>query len=102
MLLVDQRSTDLAFQQKEVREVEIVRRSNKEWYFRFYVENPMNHQLVEYRMKTQRGALKTWSDPRTLFNFLVENYGVLAGKFVLTEETFDEPLHPDSLPARVP
>lgn len=90
MIFVEQHTTDMAFEQKLVKEVCIVRRSPKEWYFTFLVADPTNAgQTLTYAVKTQRGALRTWSDPRTLFAYLDDRYGVVSGTFTLSEETHE-------------
>ena len=81
---------NMAFEQGLVTDVAIVRRSQKEWYFEFTVINMSNETTQRYAIKTQRGELRTWADPRTLFNFLHDEYGVSSGRFVLNGTPNDE------------
>lgn len=90
MIAIEQQSVDLAFRQKDVQEITVVRRSRKEWYFTFVVNDPVTKLPELYSLLTQRGSLRTWSDPRNLFSFLSKRYGVTEGKFKLIEEFSDE------------
>ena len=89
MKVIEQQSVDKAFYQKAVREVTVVRRSEKEWYFTFIADDPVTKKPVTYALLTQRGKLRTWADPRLLFNFLNER-GVTYGNFKLDEESKHE------------
>ncbi len=90
MQTVEIHTADMAFQQKLVRDVRIVMRSPKEWYFTFEVEDPVSRGPARYATRTQRGQLRLWSDPRTLFTHLRERYGVESGTFTLIEENTNE------------
>ncbi|MCZ2328773.1 KorA family transcriptional regulator [Bartonella sp. F02] len=85
MKMIEQRSVDIAFNQKAVREVTIVMRSEKEWYFTFVADNPVTKKPNKYALLTQRGKLRTWANPKYLFKFLEER-GVVCGKFSLNED----------------
>lgn len=89
MRAIEQHSVDKAFSQRAVREVTVVRRSEKEWYFTFVADDPVTKKPVTYALLTQRGKLRTWADPRHLFNFLRER-GVTHGNFNLDEENKHE------------
>ncbi|WP_323000545.1 KorA family transcriptional regulator [Denitromonas sp.] len=90
MKAIEQHSVDLAFNQKDVHEITVIRHSEKEWYFTFVVDDPVTKRPETYALLTQRGSLRTWSDPRNLFSFLFNRYGVVAGKFTLIEDCKDE------------
>lgn len=89
MKTIEQHSVDLAFSQKAVRKVTVVRRAEKEWYFTFEADDPVTEKPVTYAMLTQRGKLRTWADPRNLFEFLKDR-GVGSGMFNLEEESSNE------------
>lgn len=89
MRTIEQPSVDLAFSQKAVRNVTVVRRREKEWYFTFEADDPVTKKPVTYAMLTQRGKLRTWADPRNLFEFLKDR-GVGSGMFKLQEESSNE------------
>lgn len=86
MKTIQQHSVDVAFSQKAVRNVTVIRRTEKEWYFTFEADDPVTKKTVNYALQTQRGKLRTWADPRNLFEFLKER-GVNSGKFNLKEES---------------
>jgi hypothetical protein len=90
MKTIEQQSVDRAFRQHDVRDVTVVRRSEKEWYFTFIADDPVTHTPVTYALLTQRGKLRTWADPRNLFDFL-EKRGVFSGNFNLNEDSQHEP-----------
>ncbi|EJE4644426.1 hypothetical protein BKG02_004779 [Vibrio parahaemolyticus] len=89
MRTIEQQSVDLAFSQKAVRNVTVVRRGEKEWYFTFEADDPVTSKPVTYAMLTQRGKLRVWADPRNLFEFLKDR-GVSSGMFKLQEESSNE------------
>lgn len=89
MKKIQQQSVDVAFERGEVADVEVVRRSDKEWYFTFTAEEPISRKLVKFTLLTQQGELRTWADPRRLFRFLSER-GVRQGTFLLHEDDDDE------------
>ncbi|WP_455477908.1 KorA family transcriptional regulator [Bartonella sp. B10] len=85
MKMIEQSSVDMAFSQKVAREVTIVMRSEREWYFTFIADNPVTGQTNKYTLLTQRGKLRTWADPKYLFKFLRER-GVICGNFNLNQD----------------
>lgn len=88
MKKIQQQSVDVAFERGEVREVEVVRKSDREWYFTFTAEEPISGKPVQFTLLTQQGELRTWADPRRLFRFLSER-GVRKGTFILNEDDDD-------------
>lgn len=90
MKTIAQQSVDRAFRQHDVRDITVVRRSEKEWYFTFIADDPVTHTPVTYALLTQRGKLRTWADPRNLFDFL-QKRGVFSGNFNLNEDSQHEP-----------
>lgn len=86
MEAIDQRQVDLAFRDYTVDNVTIVRRNAKCWFFTFKVVDPSTGAATLCTLKTQRGELRTWADPRSLFAFLSDRYSVKVGHFILEEE----------------
>jgi hypothetical protein len=82
---IPQESVDLAFREGKASKVVVTRISEKRWVFHFWAVNPATGKGQTYTLKTQRGKIRTWSDPRNLFAWLLER-GVLDGSFVLTDE----------------
>ncbi|MGF7157148.1 KorA family transcriptional regulator [Bartonella heixiaziensis] len=85
MKMIEQNSVDTAFNQKAAREITVVMRSEREWYFTFIADDPITGKPNEYTLLTQRGKLRTWADPKYLFKFLHER-GVIYGNFKLNQE----------------
>jgi hypothetical protein len=85
-------SVDGAFKEGKASNVTIIRLSERKWIFRFTAENPTSGQVQPYTLRTQRGKVRVWSDPRNLFQWLNERYGVKKGSFILVcdEESNDE------------
>ena len=90
MKKIQQESVDLAFQIGAARNVVVIKRSHKEWYFTFEADDPVTKKPETFALLTQRGQLKIWADPRTLFAFLQERFNVQHGKFLLKEEAQHE------------
>ncbi|WP_375635147.1 KorA family transcriptional regulator [Bartonella sp. AA5SXTY] len=85
MKMIEQNSVDIAFNQKAAREITVVMRSEREWYFTFVADDPITGKPNEYTLLTQRGKLRTWADPKYLFKFLHER-GVICGNFKLSQD----------------
>ncbi|WP_193061047.1 KorA family transcriptional regulator [Halomonas sp. 3A7M] len=85
MKKIQQHSVDVAFENREAADIEVIRRSDRQWYFTFKAAEPLSRKLEEYTLSTQQGELRTWADPRRLFRFLSER-GVRQGTFVLHDE----------------
>ena len=96
MKKIQQDSVDLAFQMGAARNVVVIRRSLKEWYFTFDADDPVTKKTETFALLTQRGQLRLWADPRVLFTFLEERFNVKNGKFLLQEETTNETSTPPS------
>lgn len=96
MKKIQQESVDLAFQMGAARNVVVIKRSRKEWYFTFDADDPVTQKTETFALLTQRGQLKLWADPRTLFAFLQERFNVKNGTFLLHEEPKDETNTPPS------
>jgi hypothetical protein len=88
---VSQEQVDQAFQEGKASNITIVRLSDKEWIFTFEATNPINGSIQIYTLKTQRGKMRVWSDPRNLFQWLCERHGIDKGSFsLIREEWCDE------------
>ncbi|MBB5074244.1 hypothetical protein HNQ69_001381 [Bartonella callosciuri] len=85
MKMIEQNSVDRAFNQKAAREITIIMRSEREWYFTFVADDPITGKPNKYTLLTQRGKLRTWADPKYLFKFLHER-GVSYGIFNLNQD----------------
>ncbi|EJF74698.1 KorA protein [Bartonella alsatica] len=85
MKMIEQNSVDIAFSQKAAREITVVMRSKREWYFTFIADDPVTGKPNKYTLLTQRGKLRTWADPKYLFKFLHER-GVIYGNFKLNQD----------------
>ena len=85
MKTIDQKSVDLAFESGNVENVTVCKLSKKQWYFTFEVREPVTGKICSFAMETQRGGLRTWADPRVLFEFLEER-GINNGNFILNED----------------
>ncbi|WP_142416707.1 KorA family transcriptional regulator [Bartonella massiliensis] len=85
MKMIEQNSVDIAFNQKAAREITVVMRSEREWYFTFVADDPITGKPNKYTLLTQRGKLRTWADPKYLFKFLHER-GVICGSFSFNED----------------
>ena len=82
-------SVDGAFKEGKASNVTIIGLSERKWIFQFTSENPTSGQVQLYTLRTQRGKVRVWSDPRNLFRWLNKRYGVKNGSFFLfyDEET---------------
>lgn len=88
---IKQSSVETAFQSNAAQNVTVRRRGPKEWYFTFEANDPLTGALETYAQLTKRGELKTWSDPRLLFEYLLEHHQVQSGSFII-EDVVDETL----------
>lgn len=76
-------NVDSAFEAGQAVNVTIIRRSPRAWMFTFEVADPASGELQVFTLKTQRGQVRLWSDPRNLLQWLDERYGVTEGSFLL-------------------
>lgn len=53
------------------------------WTFTLHIRNHKDGSLVDYRLVSQRGKKREWSDPRTMFRLLRDHYHVHEGHFKL-------------------
>lgn len=85
MKLLKQSKLDEVFQQGSAN-LTVHRRSDREWYFSFTLTKYGSDSpgLEHFTLETQRGKLRTWADPRVLFEFL-QNRGITSGTFNLKE-----------------
>jgi hypothetical protein len=90
MKKIELREVDRAFREYPVDNIEVVRRDMKCWYFTFQVTDPVTGNPATCTLETQRGELRCWADPRSLFQFLSERYGVNAGTFSLKDEIHEK------------
>lgn len=87
MKKIQQESVELAFQLGTARNIVVIKRSHKEWYFTFEANDPITSKTETFALLTQRGQLRLWADPRTLFAYLQDRFNVQHGNFTLTEES---------------
>lgn len=90
MRLIEQREVERAFREYPVENVTVVRKEAKCWYFTFQVVDPKTGIPATCSLGTQRGELRCWADPRSLFSFLDDKFGVSEGAFMLKDETHEE------------
>ena len=53
------------------------------WTFSLQVRNHKDGALLDYRLVSQRGKKREWSDPRSMFRFLKDHFHVHDGLFKL-------------------
>lgn len=85
MTPISQQMVDEAFASGRCSNVRVIRRADRCWIFTVQCSGPDDKAQV-FTLKTQRGKVREWSDPRTLFAFLDERYGVRSGDFLLSED----------------
>ena len=71
-----------------MREITVIRRSHKEWYFTFVVDDPTTKRPETYALLTQGNLAHGLT--HEIFSFLFDRYGVTAGTFKLIEDCKDE------------
>ena len=81
---------DIAFREGKATEIVIYGCSKLSWIFTFTARNPGTAKVQFFTLKTQRGKVRTWSDPRNLLQWLNERYGVSEGSFVLLDEVSED------------
>lgn len=69
LVCIDFESCNQLFISRNVSQVVLVG-SQKTWIMQFYATNPVTHENTLYTIQTQRGKIRTWSDPRSVFQQL--------------------------------
>lgn len=85
-----QSKVEAAFMHGEAREVRVIRRADKQYYFTFVIGDPITGTPGTYVLLTQKGALRTWADPRALHDFLLLRCNVQEFTTILVEDLTDE------------
>lgn len=94
---MEQRGVDQVFAGRLAQNIKVKRDGAKVWYFTFELSHPDTKEVQVFAMTTKRGTTKrTWADPRVLFAYLADRYGVSEGTFVLEEATDDQQVSPPS------
>lgn len=83
MKLVQQPELELILSQATIEECIVQQTQELGWTFTLRVRNPKDQTLTDYRLVSQRGKKREWSDPRPLFRFLREQYHIKTGHFEL-------------------
>jgi len=90
MRMIAQKTAVQVFSSGRARNPRVVRGNDGFWLFMFDVPAVGTGELQSYTLKTERGHLKAWSDPRSLFGYLDSVLGIKSGAFKL-EEASNEP-----------
>lgn len=72
---------DNLFQRRQATNLTVARTLNSKWIFTFETPNPITGDLEVCTLETQRGKIREWADPRHLFQWLLQRYGVEDGNF---------------------
>lgn len=91
MRAISQKDLDRVFAAKGVRKVLVVRNVEKGWFCAFDLAHPITGTVERHVQYTTRNIQRYWSDPRPLFQYLSDRYGVLSGSFELIEDNCEEP-----------
>lgn len=89
MILIDKETFKLLVQQKTVFDITIYREANHKWFFTFTMRNKKSGSKILCSLKTQKGVVKQWADPRNLFNYFLRQ-DIILGQFKLAEGLLDE------------
>lgn len=58
------------------------------WFFEF--ESNERGTWNKYTIAKQRGGRREWADPRVLFDFLFDEFGICSGQFQIKEVNDEE------------
>ncbi|CAM2164743.1 KorA protein [Burkholderia latens] len=83
-------SIDRAFAEAKVEAVAVQEIGPKQWQFVFYAKKPDTEEIQSFTLKTQRGEVRTWADPRNLFQWMQDRYGLAEGMFYLNSRSNNE------------
>lgn len=89
MILIDQDTFKVLLHQKAVHNITVYREADRKWYFTFTMRDKKNGDKILCSLKTQKGLVKEWADPRNLFNYFL-NFEITIGQFKLSEGLLDE------------
>ncbi|MCC5091130.1 hypothetical protein VDS34_17995 [Xanthomonas campestris pv. campestris] len=83
MKLIQSPDLDLLLTQSTIEECVVIETKEHAWTFVLSIRNHKDGSLSEYRLVSQRGRKREWSDPRAMFRFLRDHYNVQKGHFQL-------------------
>jgi len=83
MKLIQLPELDILLSNSTIAECWVHETKEETWTFVLHVRNHKDDSVSEYRLISQRGRKREWSDPRTMFRFLRDHYGIQKGHFKL-------------------
>lgn len=79
-LMIDKVALDKAHEDGLIIDVKVDCLEIKKYRLQIELKSPIEGTINWYTLKTQRGEVRIWSDPRNLFEF-IQNYGISKGIF---------------------
>lgn len=83
MKLIQSPELDILLTHSTVEECVVYETKERAWTFVLHVRNHKDGTVSEYRLVSQRGRKREWSDPRAMFRFLRDHYNVQKGHYQL-------------------
>jgi hypothetical protein len=77
---ISQSELDLLVDHNPIERVHVSATKDGRWVVTFYVKL-LSGRTEEYRLLSQRGLPRTWSDLRPMLRFLRDHYEITAGTF---------------------
>jgi len=83
MKLIKSPELDILLEYSSIEECRVYETEEHAWTFVLHVRNHKDGSISEYRLMSQRGQKRKWSDPRALFRFIRTQYNIQGGYFKL-------------------
>lgn len=69
-----------------IKFVKAEQQNNGEWAFYITFFNSETLKTEEVYIEKQRQGIRTWADPRKMFEFMYEKFGITEGQFKIYEK----------------
>jgi len=83
MKLIKLSELDILLDYSSIEECWVYETEELTWTFVLLIRNHKDGTVSKYRLMSQRGQKREWSDPRALFRFIRTQYNIQGGHFKL-------------------
>jgi len=83
MKLIKLSELDILLEYSSIEECLVYETDELAWTFILHIRNHKDGTVSKYRLMSQRGQKREWSDPRALFRFIRTQYNIQGGHFKL-------------------
>lgn len=84
------KDAELVINNTNIKTVVAEQQEDGEWAFLITFLNSETHEEETVYIEKQRLGMRTWADPRKMFDFMYEKFGISEGQFKISEKRFKD------------